>query len=114
MEADSNLKVEKLRVDGGPSNNEFLMQFQADVSGVPVEVPYVREVTAQGTAMLAGFTTDFWNIKDLKRMQEIERIYRPRMAERMRSRLLHEWKRAVPRARNWAEESRLKPKLRSI
>lgn len=105
MEADSQLKVRKLRVDGGPTGNPFLMQFQADISGIPIEVPSVREVTAQGAAFLAGLAVDFWeNVEDLTRLRRIARVYRPKMSEESRTRLLREWKRAVAAARIWARE----------
>jgi glycerol kinase len=105
MEADARLKVNKLRVDGGPTSNEYLMQFQANISGMPVEVPHVREVTARGAAFLAGLGVDFWsNLSDLHRLGR-SRLYQPRMREEERAKLLYGWRRAVERARNWARET---------
>lgn len=105
MEADSGLKVKTLRVDGGPTANPFLMQFQANISGIPVEVPQVSEVTAQGAAFLAGLGVDFWSdLSDLLKLKRT-RIYRPEMRNRERASLLDEWKRAVGRARNWVREA---------
>lgn len=105
MEADSKLKLKQLRVDGGPTANEYLMQFQADISGIPVEVPHVSEVTAQGAAFLAGLGVDFWtDLSDLISDRK-SRLYRPRMRDSDRSRLLHDWERAVERARNWTREA---------
>jgi glycerol kinase len=68
MEADSRLRIRKLRVDGGPTANRFLMQFQADILGVPVEVPKIGEVTGRGTALLAGLGVNFcsWQIQGLR------------------------------------------------
>ena len=104
MEADSRLKVKKLRVDGGPTANPFLMQFQANISGIPVEVPQVSEVTAQGAAFLAGLGVDFWSdLSDLLKLKRT-RVYIPEMRTRERARLLDEWKRAVDRSRNWVRE----------
>lgn len=105
MEADSNLKVKKLRVDGGPTANRFLMQFQADICGIRVEVPQVSEVTAQGVAFLAGLGVDFWDgLADLPTSRNAK-LYLPKMRERERRQLMSDWKRAVSRARNWAGEA---------
>jgi len=109
MEADSQLKVKKLRVDGGPTSNPFLMQFQADITGIPIEVPSVREVTAQGAAFLAGLAVDFWEkVEDLARLRRIAKIYKPKMPKESRTRLLSEWRRAVAAARSWAREKSIK------
>jgi len=105
MEADSGLKLKKLIVDGGPTANQFLMQFQANISGIPVEVPQVSEVTAQGAAFLAGLGVDFWgDLSDLPKLKQT-RVYRPEMRNRERARLLDEWKRAVARSRNWVRKA---------
>lgn len=105
MEADSNTKVRKLRVDGGPTANDFLMQFQADITGIPVEVPQVSEVTAQGAAFLAGLGVDYWtDLSHILRTRKT-RVYRPRLQNRTREYLLGEWKRALARARNWTREA---------
>ncbi len=105
MQADSELRVRKLRVDGGPTANHFLMQFQADVSGMPVEVPLVSEVTAQGAALLAGMAVDFWDDPAGLIHSRKTRTYRPRMTSSERERLRNEWVKAVSRARNWARET---------
>jgi len=101
MEADSRLRVNKLKVDGGPTANQFLMQFQADICGIPVEVPQVSEVTAQGAAFLAGLGVDFWT--DPAELIKLKRThtFTPRMSKKERAYLLDEWKRAVNRSRNW-------------
>jgi glycerol kinase len=105
MAADSNLRVKTLRVDGGPTANQFLMQFQADISGIPVEVPQVSEVTAQGAAFLAGLGIDFWDdLTELLKSRKIN-LYKPRMRESQRRQLMSDWKRAVARSRNWAGET---------
>ena len=105
MEADSQLKVDRLKVDGGPTANSFLMQFQADISGIPVEVPRVSEVTAQGVAFLAGLAVDFWSdFTDLTRLNR-PHVYNPQMQKTERARLVEDWTRAVDRSRNWVRKS---------
>jgi glycerol kinase len=101
MEADSRLPVRKLRVDGGPTANRFLMQFQADISNVPVEVPEDSEVTVRGTALLAGLGARFWD--DISGLVASTRriVYKPRMHSSERARLLVGWRRAVARSRRW-------------
>jgi glycerol kinase len=101
MEADSKLRVPKLRVDGGPTANRFLMQFQADITGVPVEVPEFSEVTAKGTAMLAGLGVDFWEDISEVIASTKKNIYKPKMLSDERGRLLSGWKRAVALSRRW-------------
>ena len=105
MEADSGLKLKRLIVDGGPTANPFLMQFQANISGIPVEVPQVSEVTAQGAAFLAGLGVDFWcDLSELPKLKRT-RVYSPEMRNMERARLLDEWKRAVARSRNWVRKA---------
>jgi len=99
MEADSRLPVRKLRVDGGPTANEFLMQFQADISDVPVEVPEMSEVTARGTALLAGLGVDFWDEASELITSARKITYKPRMRSGERARLLSGWRNAVARSR---------------
>jgi glycerol kinase len=101
MEADSRLRVRKLRVDGGPTVNRFLMQFQADISNVSLEVPEVSEVTARGTALLAGLGIDFWDDALEIIASARKTIYKPRMRLSERLLLLSRWRRAVARSRRW-------------
>jgi glycerol kinase len=100
MEADSGVRVRKLRADGGPTANEFLMQFQANISGIPVEIPQT-EVTALGAALLAGLGIDFWS--DLSEIIHLRKtkLYKPKMKNAERARLRERWKKAVSKARNW-------------
>jgi len=105
MRADTGLNVRKLRVDGGPTANEFLMQFQADISGLPVEVPEVSEVTALGAAYLAGMGSGIWGGTEEMSKSTKSRIYLPKMPEGTRKRLINDWNRAVARSRNWARET---------
>jgi len=104
MQADSGLKVNTLRVDGGMVRNDFLMQFQADVLGVPVERPSVTETTALGAAYLAGLASGFWASQDaLKSQWKLDRRFEPQMSAEQRDALYAGWKRAVERARSWVE-----------
>jgi len=91
-----------LRADGGAAVNAFLMQFQADVLGVPVEVPRVTETTALGAAYLAGLTTGFWRDRaELTARWQLARRYEPRLGDDERRRLIARWLRAVERAKGW-------------
>ena len=95
--------IEVLRVDGGGTANGFLMQFQADVAGVPVEVAAVPETTALGAAFLAGLAAGVWKTADeLRGRRTIAARYEPRMSEDERESLYAGWLRAVERSRGWA------------
>lgn len=99
MEADTGLAVRKLRVDGGPTANRFLMQFQADITGIPVEVPEFTEMTTKGTAMLAGIGIDFWADASELIASARKSTYKPKMHSNERARLISGWRRAVARSR---------------
>jgi glycerol kinase len=93
-----------LRVDGGGTANGFLMQFQADVTGVPVEVAAVQETTALGAAFLAGLATGVWKTPDdLRRQRTVAARYEPRMSAEERDTRYAGWLRAVERSRGWAQ-----------
>lgn len=95
--------IEALRVDGGGTANRFLMQFQADVAGIPVEVAAIQETTALGAAFLAGLATGVWRSSDdLRRRRAVAARYEPRMPADQREGLYAGWLRAVERARGWA------------
>src|SRR5205807_8600731 len=95
--------IEVLRVDGGGTANSFLMQFQADIAGIPVEVAQVQETTALGAAFLAGLATGVWKTADQLRGQRVvARRYEPRMSADQRDALYTRWQRAVERARGWS------------
>jgi glycerol kinase len=105
MQADSGLKLQTLRVDGGMVRNDFLMQFQADILGVPVERPAVTETTALGAAYLAGLATSFWHSQDeIARQWRVERSFTPQMPADRRDALYSGWQRAVERSTGWASE----------
>ena len=99
MESDSGGRLAELRVDGGATANDFLMQFQADILGVPVVRPAYAETTALGAAFLAGLATGFWSGTDeLERFWSVDRRFEPQMPEARRQDLYNGWKSAVARA----------------
>ncbi len=104
MEADSGVHLESLKVDGGMVVNETLMQFQADILGVPVIRPKVAETTALGAAYAAGLATGFWSTEDELRQNWVEdKRWEPKMEESARETAYHFWKKAVERTFSWAE-----------
>jgi len=95
--------IEVLRVDGGGTANGFLMQFQADIAGIPVEVAAIQETTALGAAFLAGSATGVWKTSDeLRRRRTVAARFEPRMSADERDSLYAGWQRAVERSRGWA------------
>ena len=103
MQKDSGEKLSELRVDGGAAANDLLMQFQADLLGVPVVRPKVLETTALGAAYLAGLTVDLWKSRDeLASHWKAERRFEPRMSATERETRMARWREAVRRSRNWA------------
>jgi glycerol kinase len=103
MEAASGEPFVELRADGGATANPWLMQFQADMLGVPVVVPEIAETTALGAAYLAGVGTGLWTIDHVARTWRERVRYEPMMGDDQRSALLHDWRRALGRARAWVE-----------
>ncbi|HLQ47153.1 MAG TPA: glycerol kinase GlpK [Planctomycetaceae bacterium] len=100
MREDSGIAIQSLRVDGGATANNWLMQFQADVLGVPVSRPVVPETTALGAAYLAGLATGVWlDARDIVANWQLQREFLPSMPESERSTLVGQWRRAVERAR---------------
>ncbi|GAB4515618.1 MAG: glycerol kinase GlpK [Anaerolineae bacterium] len=102
MTNDSGLQLPALRVDGGAVANNFLMQFQADILGVPVERPAVTETTALGVAYLAGLAVNYWSSQEeIAQQWQVERRFEPQMGADEREMLYARWQRAVERARQW-------------
>jgi glycerol kinase len=102
MVAESGIALKELRADGGASVNGFLMQFQADLLGVPIEVPRIVETTALGAAYLAGLATGFWESRDeIDAKWKLAHRYEPKMAQAERDRLHRRWSRAVERSKGW-------------
>jgi glycerol kinase len=103
MQKDANQQLAELRVDGGAAANDLMMQFQADLLGVPVVRPKVLETTALGAAYLAGLTVDLWKSRDeLASHWKAERRFEPHMGAGDRESRMARWREAVKRARNWA------------
>lgn len=104
MQADSGIKLAKLRVDGGAVANNFLMQFQSDVLDTEVHRPEVTEVTALGAAYLAGLAVGFWDsIDELQDKAVLDRTFMPHHDEEKRNRRYKGWKRAIKCAQVWSE-----------
>jgi glycerol kinase len=105
MQADTGLPISELKVDGGASANNLLMQFQADITGAAVRRPHIRETTALGAALLAGLAIGMW--KDRTEIAEswtLDREYTRTMPEATAKKLLAGWEKAVGRAKDWIEE----------
>jgi glycerol kinase len=104
MQKDAGVELTQLRVDGGAARNDLLMQFQADVLGVPVVRPVVTETTALGAAYLAGLAVGYWESQEeIAAQWRMERCFEPAMAERERAQRLATWRRAVQRSQHWLE-----------
>jgi glycerol kinase len=103
MQVEAGLELDALRVDGGATANDLLMQIQADVLGVPVQRPAVTETTALGSAYLAGLATGFWKSTDeLVEKWSIDRTFEPSISEEQREEMLAGWQKAVERTKDWA------------
>lgn len=103
MERESGIALSTLRCDGGGSNNDFLMQFQADMLGVPVEAPELTDVTALGAACLAGIASGFWSTDEAPFAANWPmRRFEPRLADAARDARYERWLNALARARDWA------------
>jgi glycerol kinase len=102
QEAASGERLDSLKADGGAVANRWLMQFQADLLGVPVIVPEIPETTALGAAYLAGIATGLWTREQVVEMWREAARYEPRMGADERASLLEGWRRALERSREWA------------
>ena len=103
MEEDTGLPLRELRVDGGASANNFLMQFQADIVDRTIRRPMIRETTALGAAYLAGLATGVWrDLDDIRSQWTLDRLYEPQMPAGQRETRLAGWHKAVGRTRGWA------------
>ncbi len=104
MEADAKTELKQLRVDGGATTNNALMQFQSDILGVRAQRPRVQETTALGAAYLAGLATGFWKSQaDVTEKWQIDREFKPKMKPAQRKALYAQWQKAVERSRNWTD-----------
>ena len=104
MNADAGFAIPRLRVDGGSAVNRFLMQFQADLLGIPIDVPKITEISALGAAYLGALGTGHAEVSQIAENWKLARTYEPAMSEDERQTLMHKWHRAVERAKNWIEE----------
>ncbi|MDD5699541.1 MAG: glycerol kinase GlpK [Victivallaceae bacterium] len=103
VQQDADIKIAALKVDGGATRDDFLLQFQADILGIPLERPQMPEITAWGAALLAGLAVGYWQDKDaVFNRQKQNKIFFPQMPAATGNRLYQTWKRAVDRARGWA------------
>lgn len=104
MQEDSKIKIKSLKVDGGVSKNNFLMQFLSDIVGVEVTRPKVIELTALGACYMAGLAVGFWkNIDEIRENNEIERYFEPKMEEKERNKKMDRWHEAIKYSMNWAK-----------
>jgi glycerol kinase len=102
MERSAGKKLDILRVDGGGAKNDFLMQFQADILGIPVERPIITETTCLGAAYLAGLATGYWSsLEEIEKNWQVEKRFEPQLSEEKREELCMLWDRAVGRASGW-------------
>lgn len=105
MEADSGIELTSLRVDGGASANNFLMQAQADITGSPVKRPKCIETTAMGAAYLAGLAVGYWNsLEEIKQNWAVDQIFEPSISEKERQKKIKGWNKAVRCSYLWAKE----------
>ncbi|WP_339791453.1 glycerol kinase GlpK [uncultured Imperialibacter sp.] len=104
MQKDAGLSLKTLKVDGGATANNFLMQFQADILGANVERPSIIESTAMGAAFLAGIEVGLWSQMEIVKNREINRVFTPEMEEGDRKRLYNGWKSAVKRSMGWLKD----------
>ncbi|MFC2045137.1 glycerol kinase GlpK [Chloroflexota bacterium] len=101
MKNEANVRMPLLRVDGGVTENAFLMQFQADILGVPIQVASVSETTALGAAYLAGLAVGYWrNTTEIEQCWHSEKVYEPTMSVDRRETMYYGWKRAIERTRS--------------
>ena len=107
MEKDSGHKLESLAVDGGMSNSELCMQTQADIIGIPVDRPAMRETTALGAAIAAGFAVGVWKkFDDLREINREDRtIFKPKMDPKKSNALFKKWEQAVEMSKGWVLEN---------
>jgi glycerol kinase len=106
MEKDAGVKLQQLKVDGGASVNNGLMQFQADVLGTVVHRPQVSETTALGAAYLAGLAVDYWQDRnDVVNNWKLDREFKPKMSQSERDAKYRRWQKAVERSLNWEERA---------
>jgi glycerol kinase len=100
MEESSGVRLEELRADGGATANGWMLQFQADLLGIPVVVPEISETTALGAAYLAGVATGAWSEDDIPGMWKEAARFEPAMGDEQREELIDGWRKAIQTTRN--------------
>ena len=105
MRRDANIPINRMRVDGGAVVNNFLMQFQADILGIPIDIPKIHDTTPLGAAYLAALGIgEFKTLNEITEMWQLEKSFEPNMSMDERETLLYKWHKAVERSKNWVEE----------
>lgn len=106
MQADSGTRLKAMRVDGGATCDDLLMQFQADLLGVPLIRPAVTEITSRGAAFLAGLATGVWKgLPDLQKLDQIDHRFEPQLSAKLVAASRERWRRAVDRCRHWEDDA---------
>ena len=103
MEEDAGTKLTTLKVDGGASANNYLMQFQADILNTKVERPEVIETTALGVAFMAGIGAGLWKKEDILKQRRVQHVFAPQMKEDLRTKLFKKWRKAVKKSMDWED-----------
>ncbi len=104
MEQDSGIEITSLMVDGGATNNNYLMQFQSDILGAEVDRPAITESTALGAAYLAGLHAGVWTLDEIKKVRKTDRKFAPGITKTERDHLYKGWQKAVQRTFDWAKD----------
>ena len=105
MMGDAQIPIRSMRCNGAATRNSFLMQFQADILGVSLEIPAISETTAFGAAFMGAIGVGMYHdVKDIENFWEIMQVYEPSIDEEQRNELLYDWHRAVQRAKYWIEK----------
>lgn len=102
LEKKSGMKLTRLRADGGGAKSDFMLQFQADILGVPVERPEITETTCLGGVYMAGLAVGYWeSIEEVSRFWRVERAFEPSITEEQREEMTAMWTRALQRSGGW-------------
>ena len=104
MEKDADIKTKELRVDGGATANNLLLQIQANVANIDIIRPKITETTARGVAFLAGLGTGYWkNLEEIKKIWEPDKVFNPQSDTNM-TKVRKNWSKAIDRSKNWLSE----------
>ena len=99
------MKLQRLRADGGGAKSDFMLQFQADILGVPVERPVITETTCLGGVYMAGLAVGYWDsIEQVSDFWRVEKAFEPKMTQQQREDQIFMWKRAIERAGGWLKK----------